>query len=78
MISGPSAENMVSIEEIYNIVKRFVLNKEIDNSHQWLNTAPLMLASATASFATNFNDTVSLGIKIYKDEGDYFGWIYLD
>jgi hypothetical protein len=78
VISGTSAENKVGISENYNIVKRFVLNEEIDNSHQWLNTATLMLASATAPFATNFNDTVYLGLKIHKDEGDYFGWIYMD
>lgn len=78
VLSGTPDKNKVGITENYNSVKRFVLNEEIGNSQQWSSTAMLMLSSATAPFATNFNDTVYLGLKINTDEGDYFGWIYID
>lgn len=78
VLTGTSGENKVGIADNYNIVKRYVLNEEIDNSHQWSNTAMLMLSSATAPFATNFNDTVYLGLKINTAQGDYFGWVYID
>jgi hypothetical protein len=78
VLSGTSNENRVGISGDYNIVKQFVLNDVIDNSQQWSNAAMLMLSSASAPFATNFNDTVYLGLKINTDQGDYFGWIYID
>jgi hypothetical protein len=78
VLSGTSNENKVGISGNYNIVKQYVLNDVIDNSQQWSNTAMLMLSSASAPFATNFNDTVYLGLKINTDQGDYFGWIYID
>ena len=54
------------------------LNEVIDNSQQWSNTATLMLSSASAPFETSINDIVYLGLKINTDQGDYFGWIYID
>ena len=78
VLSGTSNENKVGISGNYNIVKQYVLNDVIDNSQQWSNTAMLMLSSVSAPFATNFNDTIYLGLKINTDQGDYFGWIYID
>ena len=78
VLSGTSDKNKVGITENYNSVKRYVLDEEIGNSQQWSSTAMLMLSSVTAPFQTNFNDTVYLGLKINTDEGDYFGWIYMD
>jgi hypothetical protein len=78
VLSGTSDENKVSIAEDYNIVKRYDLNEVIDNSQQWSNTAMLMLSSATAPFTTNFNGATYLGLKVNTEQGDYFGWIYID
>jgi hypothetical protein len=78
VLSGTSNDNKVAISGDYNIVKKYVLNDVIDNSQQWSNTAMLMLSSASAPFATNFNDTVYLCLKINTVQGDYFGWIYID
>ncbi|RFC54716.1 hypothetical protein [Brumimicrobium aurantiacum] len=78
VLSGTSNNNKVAINGNYNIVKKHDLNDVIDNSLLWSNTARLMLSSASAPFETNFDDTVYLGLKINTDQGDYFGWIYID
>lgn len=62
----------------YNEVRKYAENDSIRITDQWYASAAILLAVAQAPFVTDFNGTSFFGLKIRKNNQDWYGWLKLE
>jgi hypothetical protein len=62
----------------FNEVRKYAENDSIQITDQWHAFAAMLLDVALAPFFTDFNGTNFFGLKIRKNNEDWYGWLKLN
>lgn len=62
----------------FNEVRKYAENDSIQITDQWHASAAMLLDVAQAPFITDFNGTNFFGLKIRKNNEDWYGWLKLN
>jgi hypothetical protein len=62
----------------YNEVCKFAVNDSINLTAKWHNSASILLHVTQAPFVTDFNGLCYFGLKLTRNNGNWYGWLKLE
>ncbi len=78
VISAIQNNGSVATTGNFNEVRKYSENDSISSSHQWYSSAGILVAVNQAPFVTDFNGSSYFGLKIRKNNQDWYGWLKLE